>query len=130
MIKKLPTRIEELKTEIQRFKEQMYPGKAAITEKRKVHFVPLEDCIRSSEKFLSMSYERVNCQCTDVVDATVASPAIVPVGPSMNITPDPDLDALLIQHWGIAAKSKIDDQEYEAAEVYLKRILARRQKRN
>jgi hypothetical protein len=130
MIKKLPTRIEDLKTAIQLFKEQMYPGKAAITEKRKVHFVPLEDCIRSSEKFLAMSYERVNCQCAEVVDTKITNPAVGPVGPSMNITPDPDLDALLIQHWGIAAKSKIDDKEYEAAEVYIKRILARRQKRN
>jgi len=130
MIKKLPTRLEGLKTEVHRFKEQMYPGKAAIAEKRKVHFVPLEDCIRSSEKFLEMSSKRINCQGTEVVDTKVTSSAIGAVGPSVNVTPDADLDALLIQHWGIAAKGKIDDQEYEAAEVYLKRILARRQKRN
>ena len=124
-IKKLPTRLEETRIKIPHLREQLYLGKGGIKDERHVHFVPLEDCIRSAEKFVSTAAAKVNARSDEVVDATITSITKSTAELSLSTKPDLDLETLLIQNWEKSVNSKIADGDYKAAEVYLGKILKR-----
>ena len=107
MTKRLPKRLEELRAELQSLKEQLYPGKTELSAKRKVHFVPLEDCTRSAEQFLSMATDKLTSRALQDVDVPPVIISKATPGVSLNDMLDPDLEALLIQHRGITAKSNL-----------------------
>lgn len=125
LIKKLPTRVEEANIKIQRLKEQLHLGKGGTKEERHVHFVPLEDCVRSARKLVSTASAKVSSQSAEVVDTTVTTITKATAELSLGTTLDLDLDTLLIQNWEKLLKSKITDGDYKAAEVYLGKILSR-----
>ena len=124
MIKKLPTRVEEVKIKIQHFREQLHLGKGGLKDERHVHFVPLEDCIRSAEKCVSRAAAKVASQ-SDEADTTVTSNRKGADHLSLNTALDLDFETLLFQNWEKSANTKIADRDYEAAEVFLGKILER-----
>lgn len=117
--------MEEAKIKIQHLKEQLHLGKGGINDERHVHFVPLEDCFRSSKKFVATADAKVSSRPVEVVDTTITTITKATNGLSLSTKLDLDLETLLIQSWEKSVNSKIAGEDYEAAEIYLKKILKR-----
>lgn len=125
LIKKLPTRLEDANIKIQRLREQLHLGKGGTKDERHVHFVPLIDCIRSAKKFVATATAKVSSPSVESNDTTVTTITKATEELSLNTKRDLDLENLLIQNWEKSAECQISDGNYEAAEVYLGKILKR-----